>query len=205
MTSSSRNLILGRLRQHLLPALELPALDDNWIQYPDPVQQFSNVLEQVGGKCVAVQSLADVSQYLETLSTYANAKIRVSLVPGAGNSTLDLNTTDDPHLLEDVDFALLPGQIAVAENAAVWVDDAAIRQRVVYFITQHLALVVPRSGLVDNLHAAYDRISVARRPFGAFISGPSKTADIEQSLVIGAHGSRSMTVFLVADLPDLNL
>ena len=47
------------------------------------------------------------------------------------------------------------------------------------------------------MHHAYDRIAQAEYPFGLFLAGPSKTADIEQSLVLGAHGSRSMTVFLL--------
>ena len=68
--------------------------------------------------------------------------------------------------------------------------------RAIYFIAQHLVLVVPREALLDHLHQAYERLSFAGAGYGLFISGPSKTADIEQSLVIGAHGARSLTVLL---------
>ena len=98
--------------------------------------------------------------------------------------------------LDDIDVAILPGDFAVAENAAVWVTDAAVRYRAIYFIAQHLVLVVPREALLDHLHQAYERLSFAGAGYGLFISGPSKTADIEQSLVIGAHGARSLTVLL---------
>ncbi|MGC3970342.1 MAG: LUD domain-containing protein [Pirellulales bacterium] len=121
----------------------------------------------------------------------------MSLVPEAVSGTVDLATVDDPHALEDVDFAVMRGSIAVAENGAVWVTDAGVRQRAVYFITQHLALVVPAAGLVDNMPQAYERLCFEGPGYGAFLSGPSKTADIEQSLVIGAHGPRSMTVIVV--------
>lgn len=51
------------------------------------------------------------------------------------------------------------------------------------------------------MHAAYDRIAAleaaAAYGFSTFIAGPSKTADIEQSLVLGAHGPISLTVFLL--------
>ena len=104
---------------------------------------------------------------------------------------------DDPHALEDVDFFIAPGEFAVAENAAVWVTDQSLRHRVLYFLSQHMALVVPASQLIHNMHEAYRRLSFDRPQFGLFISGPSKTADIEQSLVIGAHGPRSLTVFLM--------
>ena len=90
-----------------------------------------------------------------------------------------------------------PGEFAVAENAAVWVTDQSLRHRVLYFLSQHMALVVPANQLLHNMHEAYRRLSFDRPQFGLFISGPSKTADIEQSLVIGAHGPRSLTVFLM--------
>ncbi|MCA9081402.1 MAG: LUD domain-containing protein [Planctomycetaceae bacterium] len=194
---SSREQILKKLRQHLPPAMELPALDDEWTQYEHPLQQFSDVLSGVGGTCWAVDSMDEVQQVLSGIAAYQSANTRVSLVPGAGEPNLDLESIPDPHELEHVDFAVLPGAVAVAENAAIWVNDTNVRHRVLYFVTQHLALVVPRTGLVSNMHEAYERIEVNARPFGAFISGPSKTADIEQSLVIGAHGARSLSVFLV--------
>ena len=110
-----------------------------------------------------------------------------------------LDVIDDPHNVENVDFAVLTGEFVVAENGAVWVTDETLKHRVLHFITQHLALVVSSKNIVNNMHEAYKRLSFDGRRFGTFISGPSKTADIEQSLVIGAHGPRSHVVFLVDD------
>ena len=50
---------------------------------------------------------------------------------------------------------------------------------------------------VSDMHAAYARLAERPIGYGMFIAGPSKTADIEQALVIGAHGPRSCTVLLV--------
>jgi L-lactate dehydrogenase complex protein LldG len=80
-----------------------------------------------------------------------------------------------------------------------------VRQRVAYFLSQHVALIVPRERIVNNMHEAYGwiaRQAGERGPFdkprwGTFMSGPSKTADIEQALVIGAHGARSLNVFFI--------
>jgi L-lactate dehydrogenase complex protein LldG len=75
---------------------------------------------------------------------------------------------------------------------------------VLYFLSQHVVLVVPADRVVNNMHEAYDWIDLqaaggspfAEARWAAFMSGPSKTADIEQALVIGAHGARSLHVYL---------
>ena len=131
-----------------------------------------------------------------TVPAWSSAKKTVSLIGGVAGNT-DLAQIADSHATEDIEFAILPGEFAVAENGAVWVTDTVVKHRAIYFIAQHLALVVSASNLVSNMHEAYRRLSFESPRFGAFISGPSKTADIEQSLVIGAHGPRSMTVFVV--------
>lgn len=194
---SSRDAILVAVRKHLPQSAPLPDLDGPWITYPDPFAQFASVLEMIGGRCIRVASESEIAGHLQSLPPYASAKQTLSLVPGAFAGTVSMDQFKDPHELADIDFAILPGEIAVAENAAIWVHETSDVHRVIYFLCQHLSLVVRASDLVHNMHQAYERISVGKSPYGGFIAGPSKTADIEQSLVIGAHGPRSMTVFLV--------
>ena len=194
---SSREAILKAVRQHLPQASPLPELSGPWIQYPDPIAQFTEVLEMIGGRCIRVPDQAALQRAVMELPVYQQSVKTVSRVPGVGASTVELDSIADPHQLADVDFAILPGQFAVAENAAVWVTAEGLKHRVIYFLCQHLALVVPASAVLNNLGEAYERIRFPGPQFGGFIAGPSKTADIEQSLVIGAHGARSMTVFLV--------
>jgi hypothetical protein len=98
---------------------------------------------------------------------------------------------------EDVDLVVLQGLFGVAENGAVWITDAQLPDRVLPFITQNLVLIVNRASLVPTLTEAYQEIGSAHYEFGMFVAGPSKTADIEQSLVLGAHGPKTMTVVLL--------
>lgn len=200
---SSRDQILQSIRSHSIPSGSLPELMSAGVQYDDPMAKFCEVLAMVGGRGVHVATLAEAQQALSEIPTYQSAKRKVSACPGIGETNFDAASVTDPHDFEAVDFAVLPGLIACAENAAVWVTDEKVPHRVLYFLTQHLALVVPSRSLVHNLGQAYPQINVQAARFSAWISGPSKTADIEQSLVIGAHGPRSLTVFLVDELPAL--
>jgi L-lactate dehydrogenase complex protein LldG len=110
-------------------------------------------------------------------------------------STLSL--PEDSHELEDLGLAILDGQFGVAENGAIWLEDLNLGLRALPFITEHLVIVLDRNKLVETMHQGYDWIGNAKSGFGLFIAGPSKTADIEQSLVIGAHGAKSLRVVLV--------
>lgn len=194
---SSRDDILAAIRKHPLEPTPQPTLEQDWIEFPDLVAQFSTVIQTVGGLCIPVSSVDDVNAELKKMPQFESASVRCSTVDGVGDPTLEPASVENPHDLQAVDFAILRGEFCVAENGAVWITDEPTPHRALYFITQHLALVVPKSQIVSNMHQAYQRLSFEGPRFGAFISGPSKTADIEQSLVIGAQGPRSHVVFLV--------
>jgi L-lactate dehydrogenase complex protein LldG len=191
---AGRDEILARLRAARPPPVTLPDLGGFGIRYPDPRERFAQSVAEVGGACVQVRG--PLEDELMRISEYASAMRVVSLVPGLRRANVDLATVTDPHGLHDVDFCVLPGEFGVAENGAVWVTNHGLANRAVAFLTQHLALVVSEKKIFNNLHEAYERLSLPVPGFGIFISGPSKTADIEQALVIGAHGARSCTVLL---------
>lgn len=89
------------------------------------------------------------------------------------------------------------GNFAVAENGAVWVKNEENHFRALYFIAAHIVLVVDKNEVLNNMHEAYERVDFSNAGYGVFVSGPSKTADIEQSLVIGAHGPKSGYILFV--------
>ena len=104
---------------------------------------------------------------------------------------------DTPHALADADLFVCEAVIGVAENGAVWLPLSRLGERAAVFIAAHVVVVLDRAAVVPDMHAAYARVHVAAEPFGVFVAGPSKTADIEQSLVIGAHGPKEFTLVLV--------
>jgi L-lactate dehydrogenase complex protein LldG len=192
----SREDILARLRAAAPPARDLPEARRFGEQFADLKAQFAQSLQDAGGQCLPIPSADALPAALEELPTYRSAARIASLVPGVPRANVKLEEISDAHDLNDVDLAIVPGELAVAENGAVWITERALPHRALPWIAQHLVLVVSADRLVNDMHEAYERLDVAGG-FGCFISGPSKTADIEQALVIGAHGPRSATVFLV--------
>jgi L-lactate dehydrogenase complex protein LldG len=107
-----------------------------------------------------------------------------------------------PHAMADVGLFVCEGVLGVAENGAVWLPRSRLGEQAGLFLAERVAVVLARSAVVADLHAAYARLDVAAEPFGAFVAGPSKTADIEQALVVGAHGPTALAVLLVDDVDD---
>ncbi|MBT59636.1 MAG: hypothetical protein CL393_08945 [Acidiferrobacteraceae bacterium] len=128
---------------------------------------------------------------------YETAKNICSCLPEIEKGNIDLNLVEDVHELHDVDLAIVSGAFGVAENGAVWVNGDRLKHRGLLFLAEHLILVIESGNIVNDLNQAYDLIDFENTRSGYFISGPSKTADIEQCLVIGAHGARSLIVFVI--------
>ena len=194
---ATRDAFLAALRRSAPREVPRPDLSALGVKFPDPAKQFAASLAGVGGAAVRVPDRAAADRATRELPVYREAKRVVSLVPGVGEANVALQALPGPHALEGLDVAILPGELAVAENGAVWVDGGGFHHRVVFVVPEHLVLVVDAANVVNDMHEAYARLAGRPIRYGLFISGPSKTADIEQALVIGAQGARSCTVLLV--------
>lgn len=193
---SSREHILSRAKANKPDLLELPNLDLNvFVDGRDLIKEFKTKIEVVGGNVVDV--VAKESVISQVSSLFPDSQINFSTLEGTQDfNTISLEALNKPHELEDLDILILESDIGVAENGALWLSDNQIPIRVLPFITKHLVLVLKKENIVPFLHQAYQKLASSEADFGVFISGPSKTADIEQSLVIGAQGALSLTVFI---------
>ncbi len=185
---SSREKILSAIRGIALEPKNLPEIPEFGIS-GEVAESF---VQSILGNKGEVLSRAEFDAWLAAVK---HPKIISLSAHFPGISTVSL--PEDPHGLEDLGLAILDGQFGVAENGAIWLEDAELGLRVLPFITEHLVIVLERTDLVETMHQGYTRIGDAYSGFGVFIAGPSKTADIEQSLVIGAHGAKSLRVVLV--------
>lgn len=190
---SSRDAMLARLRAQSLDPEPLPALEGEWIRYPDPRARFREAVAEAAGTVVTVGIGASLAEVIAELDVVRGAARCCSL---AATVTGNMDPPVEPHAYRDVDVMIVVAEFGVAENGAVWIDDAAAPVRAALFLAQHLVVLLPQGEVVDNLHQAYERLgaAVGKSGFGCFMSGPSKTADIEQALVVGAHGPRSLTI-----------
>lgn len=192
---SAREQILKSISTNKPSLVELPVMDiQQVISYNDIVAQYKKVLESIGGRVVELNNLQQLQQEMEKAKSSGNYIINTIEELGAVDNRLKEMSSNQ---LAGVDMAFIRGAIGVAENGSIWLYESQIINRLLPFICQHLVLVIERKNIVATMHQAYQKIDVAKEGFGVFIAGPSKTADIEQSLVIGAHGARSLIVYLL--------
>lgn len=193
---SSRASILEKVKQNQPSTVsELPNLTFLGLDTFDILEKYKTVLKSIGGDFVEVSNYDAIIDFVK--KNYAIDKRMITTIPELAEiATMDWFNVD-PHSLEDVELTLIKAHFGVAENSALWVTDDILGQRVSTFIPQYLAIIVNKKDIVATMHQAYDRIGDQEYGFGTFIAGPSKTADIEQSLVLGAHGSRGLMVFLM--------
>jgi L-lactate dehydrogenase complex protein LldG len=200
---SAREAILEAVRAARPPAVARPAARDRAAERgsgePTLLDEFVNAAT-VAGASVVVAEAGDVARLARGAGREGSwvyslvREVPSTVATGADPS----HVQPDPHALASLELFVCPSKLGVAENGAVWIAPADGWQRAALFLAQRVVIVVSAESIVADLHEAYARIDVRARPFGVFVSGPSKTADIEQSLVIGAHGPKELTVIVVA-------
>ena len=191
---SSREDILKSIREHTQTRYEMPDLDSHELMtYPDKSEQFGIMLKQVGGEAVVLEEGADINKVIRDL--YPDAQRIASDLPEIKIATFNPDDVAAAADLNGTDVAVIRGCLGVAENGAVWIEQN-VKYRSLYFISENLVILLDKDKLVNNMAEAYLIVNTGKYGFGRFISGPSKTADIEQALVFGAHGARGVTVIL---------
>ncbi|MEZ9370317.1 lactate utilization protein C [Shewanella sp. 10N.286.51.B2] len=187
---SSKNTILAALQKSAVATATMPVIDIP-LRDMDLVSAFNTNLSAVAGKLIQQGGIAALNSYTHEL--ISQGKQVLSMVDGVSGNR---QQPDTAHAMQDIDFTVLKGEIAVAENGAIWVS-LPQSHRVTPFICENLIITIAADDIVQDMHQAIKLINSAVPSFGVFIAGPSKTADIEQALVVGAHGACSLDVYLV--------
>ena len=178
---------------------DMPDLSDiKATTYQEPLVQFVKMSEMVGGQVIEVDPGRDVNVLIREL--FPDAKEIASNLPEITIATRNPDTVGRARDLNGTDVGVIRGQFGVAENACVWIPQT-MKEKAICFISENLVILLPKSQIVNNMHEAYKRIEFDKEydGYGTFISGPSKTADIAQVLVMGAQAARSTTILLMPE------
>jgi len=187
----SREKILNKIRQNSPASKLLPEdLPEKKITGTKDLKKiFIENLRQSGGEFIELKDVEEINGWL--------GEHYPSAVDFSRKESREIYSTSCPkEKLDSLETIILEAQFGVSENGAVWIDDSNFPNRLVPFITQQIIIKLDKDQLVYDMHEAYNRIDLNSIGFGLFISGPSKTADIEQSLVYGAHGAQKLVVVL---------
>ena len=196
---SNKEDILKRYRANVKEKFDMPDLSDiKAITYPDPLVQFIKMTESVGGHVIEVKEGQNVNELVKEM--YPDAKEIASNLPEITIATRNPDEVGRARDLNGTDVGIIRGKFGVAENACVWIPQT-MKEKAVCFISENLVILLPKSQIVNNMHEAYKRIEFddIYDGYGTFISGPSKTADIAQVLVMGAQAARSATILLLPE------
>lgn len=199
---STREEILAQIRKNTRETYDLPDLSTlKPITFADPVEEFKvKTTTTAGAKLLEMQAGDDLNELIR--EAYPDAKIIASNLDGV-EAQLNPDTVSEAQELMKADVGVIEGRIGVAENACIWIPQQ-MKEKAICFASEQLVIVLRRRDIVNNMHDAYERIAQSQEffrqyLFGTFISGPSKTADIESALVYGAQAARGVTVILTSD------
>ena len=111
-------------------------------------------------------------------------------IPGLSFSVNRETAADSLIGISDMDWAL-------ADTGSLVADQTAVEQRLASTLPAiHIAIIGTDRILADKA-AVFTKITPATSRYIAFITGPSRTADIERVLTIGVHGPKRLVIVLV--------
>ncbi|HEX8138076.1 MAG TPA: lactate utilization protein [Pyrinomonadaceae bacterium] len=173
-----------------------------------PVERFKEMLEAVGGHVAIVRDEREAGEMLSQIIEQTKAR-RIALSDSPTVQSLMKYVRADAELLQsasaaalfDCDIGITGAQWAIAETGTLVLAHDEERHRLTSLVpTVHVALVVAEQVLatLGEVLQALDRMGPERLSRTVtFITGPSRTSDIELTLAIGVHGPAELFVIIV--------
>ena len=148
------------------------------------IERFKEAVESVGGHCVVTADVTDcVKQILADLKAERVA------------------TSENPPNAHDIfnfDVGISNAQAGIAETGTLVLDSDYERHRLVSLVPPVHIAIIKASAIVETLGEALALLRKDKEisPAVTFITGPSRTADIELTLAIGVHGPQELYVIV---------
>ena len=164
----------------------------------DRTALFAEGLQAAQGELVQCGSWDDIWRYAVSLSD------ETPVVAPAASEHLqrgDLPDVNDPlRSIADRAVGITVATLAVAETGSVLLIEPAPSDRAVSLLTKHLIVAVAEGDIVDELADGFRWLAQQPRAaaYATFVTGPSRTADIERSLTIGVQGPSRLTAAVLA-------
>jgi L-lactate dehydrogenase complex protein LldG len=202
MNNSARESILGSIRTHLAASApfdveeqvvyaEIPVILSN----SDPIDRFKESVESVAGHCIIT---TDVANVLKQILADLNAR-RIAISDKLSDLEIgEVSIAPDAHDIFRFDVGISTAQAAIAETGTLVLDSSCERHRLVSLVPPVHIAIVNASSICETLSDALELLRNDKEisPAVTFITGPSRTADIELTLAIGVHGPRELFVIV---------
>jgi L-lactate dehydrogenase complex protein LldG len=192
---SSREVILGSIRSHLAASPPPDPVQSVFLPEPTPlatsaVDVFKQSVEAVDGHCVVVQTEEELTRILKNFGgriaiSDAHVLKRLGIAPSTGN-------------IFEIDVGITTAQAAIAETGTLILDSSRERNRLVSLVPPVHIAIVDASSIFQTLGEALAFVHHDGNvsPAVTFVTGPSRTADIELTLTIGVHGPQELYVIV---------
>jgi L-lactate dehydrogenase complex protein LldG len=155
------------------------------------------IVPDLDGLTAGLRGLRDTEKW-QRVATHEGSLAKPQAA-GLGLSCLVTDAGFDPHELEQCDAGISECDALVAQTGTVVVTSRTAGGRALSVLPPHHVVIARRDQLVADLPAAF---ALVKAKHGAnypsmisFITGPSRTGDIERILVLGAHGPKQLTIF----------
>jgi len=188
--------------------IEVAPQVNTWIaRFAEKAAPLGTRVEHVPDIARFASVVADSARERSTEIVFASPQI-AEAVPGletclASNGIL-LNVIRDRDGARDQQIGLSLAANCVVETGSVLLNERQIQNRAPSLMTLHNIVLAPVAALIESLNDAAGILrAIASQPGGgyaSFMTGPSRTADIEMSLTVGVQGPGQISVIFVDNL-----